>query len=65
MLERLMVPVFEGEAPTVSEAVGEVDTVELPETVLLGVKEAVGVPLGVGVAVGVGEGVLEAVALLE
>ncbi len=50
--EREVLAVLEGEAPFVSEAVGEDDTVEVAESVVLG--ERVAVP----VTEGVGEGVL-------
>ena len=63
LLERLVLGVLEGEAPSVREAVGGGDTVELAESVVLGVKDPVAVPLGVGVDVGVGVGVAGGVAL--
>jgi len=60
-----ILPVLEGEAPLVSDAVGEADTVELAERVLLGVGAAVPVPEGVGVPEVVPVGVAGGVAVLE
>jgi hypothetical protein len=54
LLDREVLPVEEAEAPADSEAVGVAVTVELAESVEVGVSEAVPVPLGVG------EGVAEA-----
>ncbi len=65
LLEREALPVLEGEAPLVSEAVGETLMVELAESVALGVKGAVPVPLGVGEGVPMGEGVGGGVPLLD
>ena len=65
LLEKDVLGVLLAEAPGLSEAVGEADTVELAESVVDGVGAGVPVPLPVGVAVGVGVGVLGGVALLE
>jgi hypothetical protein len=48
-----VLPELEAETPTVSDAVGEADTVELSLTVVLAVTDAVPVPLGVGEPEGV------------
>ena len=66
-------PVLDDDAPTVTDAVGEIDTVLLPLTVVLDVTFAVplhvGVPVPEGVAVGVaepvGEDVMDTVPVLE
>ena len=60
-----MLPVLEGEAPLVREAVGEALVVELIESDVEGEGASVPVPLEVGVPVDVPEGVRDAVALLE
>ena len=63
----LALPVLEGEAPLVREAVGEALTVELPERVLLGVagEVLVGEPVGEPVGVGVGLCELEGLPVWE
>jgi len=65
LLDRLVLPVLDWEAPEVKLAVGEADTVELLEAVVLGVREAVPVQEGVGLPVEVGEGVGGGVQLLD
>ena len=57
LLESDTLAVLDGDAPIVREAVGDTVLVELPLTVLEGVKEEVPVPLPVGVAVEEGVGV--------
>ena len=54
LLDRLLLPVFDGEAPIVREAVGLGERVPLGEFVVDEVIEPVGVALGVGVPVVVG-----------
>jgi hypothetical protein len=63
LLEKEAEPVEEALAPRVKDDVGEAESVELPERVLLGVAALVPLPDGVGlpvlVALGVGGGVVE------
>ena len=56
LLESDTLGLLDGEAPIVREAVGDTVTVELPLTVVEGVKEAVPVPEPEGVAEEVGVG---------
>ena len=65
LLEKETLAVLLGEAPTDKLAVGEEDRVELAESVVDGLSDAVAVPLEVGVGVRVAEGVLVAVAELD
>ena len=61
--ETELLPMFEGEAPLVREAVGEALSVVLLDRVLLAVAEAVPVAQGLGLPVLVAMGVLGAVLL--
>ena len=65
LLESELLGVLEAEAPGLRLLVGEDDTVELAESVVLGVMDAVPVPLEVEEPEDVPEGVRVAVALLE
>ena len=58
-----VLPVLDGDAPAVSDGVGDALVVLLPETVVLAVPEGVPVPVGVLAPVGVPEGERVAVAL--
>ncbi len=59
VLDRELLPLTEGEAPLVSDAVGDPDSVELEDRLVLGVRDpvAVAVPEPVAVAGGRGGGV--------
>jgi hypothetical protein len=65
VLESELLPLLEGEAPAVREAVDEPETVLLLDRVLVGEREAVPVPVPEPVGVGVGEGVRDGVPVLE
>ena len=65
LLEKERIPVLLAEGPSANDAVGENDTVELAESVVLGVKEAVPVAEGMGEPVEVGVGELGGVALVD
>jgi hypothetical protein len=56
-------PVLDADAPTVTDAVGLAELVELPLSVEEGVAGGVPVAVGVGVGVGVAEPLLDGVAL--
>ncbi len=65
LLESELLPLLEGVAPLVSEAVGEAEAVELGEVVVEGVKDPVPVHVLVGVPVGEGVSVVGGVAALD
>ena len=64
-LEGELLPVLDGDAPALREAVGEADSVELPESVLEGVMSALPEPLTVGEPVCVPVGLMDGLVLLE